>query len=250
MAGVGRQILRRTTLHWGRQHEIKTDGTAQLIWVVIGQNAVLQARRKQHEQTRAWGQIPVGLIERVAVSNRAAITHRQTRHQLIGLMGRMQPQHAFFSRAVTREVQNSTEMGIGVMVAANRLIPITDHGPATLQMQGHLASLKPKRIEIAPGLIHHPLGQGLKGLLLMQLPHPMQVPRPGTALAGVALSFAAKPQQSLHAGGLLQGVERKLRGCHHSGKELMQLKHGDNLKPLRFTVNTAQKSRPRGTGIR
>ena len=84
----------------------------------------------------------------------------------------------------------------------------------------------------------------------MQLPHPMQVPRPGTALAGVALSFTAKPQQSLHAGRLLQRVERKLRRCHDGGEELMKLKHAHTLKPLRFTVNTAQKNRPRRTGIR
>ena len=71
MAGVGRQVFRRTTLHGCCQHKIKTDGTAQLVWGVVGQNAVLQARRKQHQQTRAWGQIPVGLIERVAFSNRA-----------------------------------------------------------------------------------------------------------------------------------------------------------------------------------
>ena len=32
----------------------------------------------------------MGLIERVAFSNRAAVTHRQTRHHLIRLMGRMQ----------------------------------------------------------------------------------------------------------------------------------------------------------------
>ena len=164
-------------------------------------------------------------------------------------MGGMQPQHPLLSRAVTREVQNGTEMGIGVMVAANRLIPITDHRPATLQMQGHLASLKPKRIEITPGLLNYQLSQGVKGLLLMQLPHPMQVPRPGTALAGVAVGFAAKRQQTLHAGGLLQGVERQLRCCHHGGKELMKLKHAHTPKPLRFTVNTAQKSRPRRTGI-
>ena len=113
MAGMGRQILRRTTLRWGCQHEIKTDGTAHLVWVVIGQNAVLQARRKLHQQTRAWGQVPVGQIQRVAFSNRAAITHRQTRNQLIGLMGGMQPQHPLLSRASAREVKNSTEMGIG-----------------------------------------------------------------------------------------------------------------------------------------
>ena len=82
------------------------------------------------------------------------------------------------------------------MVAANRLIPITDHRPATLQMQGHMASLKPKRIEIAPGLIDHQLGQGLKGLLLMQLPHPMKVPRPGTTLAGVPLAL---PRSTIRA---------------------------------------------------
>ena len=141
-------------------------------------------------------------------------------------------------------------MGVGVMVAANRLIPITDHRPATLQMQGHLASLKPKRIEIAPGLLNHQLGQHLKGLLLMQLPHPMQISRPGTTLAGVALGLAAKLQQSLHAGRLPQRVERKLRRCHDGREELMKLKRAHTPKPLRFTVNTAQKSRPRRTGIR
>ena len=139
-------------------------------------------------------------------------------------------------------------MSIGVMVAANRLIPITDHRPATLQMQSHLAALKPKRIEITPGLLNHQLSQGLKGLLLMQLPHSMQIPRPGAAFTGVALGLAAKLQQSLDERRLLQRVERQLRRCHHGGEELMQLKHAHTLKPLRFTVNTAQKNRPRGTG--
>ena len=115
-------------------------------------------------------------------------------------------------------------------------------------MQSHLASRKPKRIEITPGLLNHQLSQGLKGLLLMQLPRPMQVPRPGAAIIGVALGLAAKLQQSLHAGRLLQGVKRKLRRCDDGGEELMKLKHAQDLKPLRFTVNTAKKSRPRRTG--
>ena len=72
----------------------------------------------------------------------------------------------------------------------------------------------------------------------MQLPHPMQVSRPGTTLAGVALGLATKLQQSLHTGRLLQVVERQLRRCHHGGEELMKLKHAHALKPLRFTVNT------------
>ena len=78
----------------------------------------------------------------------------------------------------------------------------------------------------------------------------MQVPRPVSAFTGVALGLAAKRQQSLHAGRLLQRVERKLRRCDDGGEDLMKLKHAHTLKPLRFTVNTAQKSRPRGTGIR
>ena len=48
----------------------------------------------------------------------------------------------------------------------------------------------------------------------------------------------------------MQGVERQLRCCHHGVKELMKLKHAHTPKPLRFTVNTAQKSRPRRTGMR
>ena len=75
----------------------------------------------------------------------------------------------------------------------------------------------------------------------MQLPHPMQVPRPGAAFIGVALGLAAKLQQSLHAGRLLQRVKRKLRRCDDGREELMNLKHAHDLKPLRFTVNTAQK---------
>ena len=92
-------------------------------------------------------------------------------------------------------------------------------------MQGHLAAIKARRIQIAPGLIRHLLGQGLKGLLLMQLPHPVKITGPGATRAGVALGLAAKRQQSLHAGGLLQGVQRQVRGGDHGGKELMQLKH-------------------------
>ena len=78
----------------------------------------------------------------------------------------------------------------------------------------------------------------------------MQIPRPGAAFIGVALGLTAKLQQSLHAGRLLQRVERELRRCHDGGEELMKLKHAHTLKPRRFTVTTAQKNRPRRTGIR
>ena len=117
------------------------------------------------------------------------------------------------------------------MVPSNRLIPIADHRPAMLQMQSHLASGEAKRVEIAPGLISHQLGQVMKRLLLMQLPHPMEVTGPGAPLAGVTISFAAKLQRSLHARRLLQVVEGKLSVRHHGGKELMKLKHANTLKP-------------------
>ena len=73
----------------------------------------------------------------------------------------------------------------------------------------------------------------------MELLHTMEVTRPGAALAGVSLCFASTIQQSLQACGLLQWVQGELGCAYHCGKELMQLKHADNLKPLSSTVNKA-----------
>ena len=89
----------------------------------------------------------------------------------------------------------------------------------------------------------------MKGLLLMQLPHPMEVTGSGAPFTWVALGLGAKLRQSLHEELLLQGFEGKLRGRYHGGKELMKLKHADTLKPHRSTVNTAQKSLPRRAGF-
>lgn len=154
-------------------------------------------------------------------------------------MGRMQPQDALLTGAAAREIENSAEMSVGVMVPSNRLIPIADHRPATLKMQSHMASGETNQLEIVPCLIHHLMGQGLEGLLLMQLPHPMEVTRPGAPLAGVAPGLAAKLQQSLHARRLLQRFQKKFSGRHYGGKELMKLKHSETLKALHITVKEA-----------
>jgi hypothetical protein len=67
----------------------------------------------------------------------------------------------------------------------------------------------------------------------------MEVTRPRATLAGVPLCFASNLQQSLHACGLLEWVQGELGCAYQCGKELMKLKHVDNLKPLSSTVNKA-----------
>ena len=101
-------------------------------------------------------------------------------------------------------------MGIGVVVATNRLIPIADHRPAALQVQCNTIVIKAKLAEISPREPHHLLGQHGELRMPMELPHAIEIPRPGTTLIGIALCLATKPQQSLDADGLLEGIEGKL----------------------------------------
>lgn len=152
LAWVRCQVLRRTTLLGSCQHKIKTDRTAQLIGVGIRQHTVVKARWKEHEQTRSWSQIPVRLVQRVVFNNRTAVTHRQTSHQLIRLMHRMQTKCTLRTRTTACEIEHSTQVGIRMMVPPDRLIPFTDHRPATLQMQRNLVLRKSSFIEISPGM--------------------------------------------------------------------------------------------------
>ena len=225
LSGVGGQILRRPTLLVSCENKIKTDRTAELIGVVIRQHAVLKTGREQDQQPRAGCEIPVGLVQRMVFINRTAISDGQASHQLVGLIHRMQTEYTLGTRTSACEIEHSTEMGIRVMVPSNRLIPFTDHRPATLQMQRNLVPCKSSFIEIGPGVERHLLRQCRKRRMPMQLPHTIEISCPGTSIVGITVIFTAQGQQRLEDDGLLQRIDRQLSRGDHRGKQLMMLKH-------------------------
>ena len=75
---------------------------------------------------------------------RAAVSDRQTRDQLIEGVGGKQAQATTGASAIASEIHNRAEMGVGVVMPPNGLLRCADHRPAALNMQLHLAEVKPK----------------------------------------------------------------------------------------------------------
>ena len=74
---MGRQVFRGITLTGCRQNKVVTDRTTQSIGIGIRQNAVLQTRGEQHQQTRLWAEIPMVTVQGVLVCDGATITSSQ-----------------------------------------------------------------------------------------------------------------------------------------------------------------------------
>lgn len=101
-------------------------------------------------------------------------------------------------------------MGIGMVVSTDHLIPVTDHGPTPLQVKRNALLIETQSSEIRPGQINDAVSQVLELRLLMQLPDPLKIAGPRTAIGGISRGFTAHGQQSLQLGCQGQGIESKL----------------------------------------
>ena len=80
------------------------------------------------------------------------------------------------------------------MVATHHLIPIADHRPAALQMQGNALAIKAGGIQVMSGLSGDEAGQIQKTRLTMELPHAVDVAGPGTTVGRVPRGCTTKDQ--------------------------------------------------------
>ena len=109
-----------------------------------------------------------------------------------------------------------------MVVAAHRLIPVAQHGPAALDVQGRPGAIKADFHQISPGLLHHLCHQRREGGMVMQLPDAIEIAGPGATFTGVACGIPPKRQQELQMGSQLERIELKLNRGHHRRKNLMK----------------------------
>jgi hypothetical protein len=114
-------------------------------------------------------------------------------------------------------------MGIGMVMTTDHLIPIAQHGPTSLEVQGHLRTLKAHCFEISPHLIHNLLRQRREIWVLMQLPRAMEIASPGTSICGISGRIPSQGKQHLKLPCHIQRIQGQLHRCDGSGKELMKL---------------------------
>ena len=153
----------------------------------------------------------------------SAVAHSQARDQLIQLMGRKQPQATTGIAAITSEINNRTEMGIGVVMPANGLLWPAHHRPAALNMQLHLAEIKAQGGHIGAGVLTNGSHQGSKRLVLVQLPEAIDVAGPGTTWFGIALRLAPQLDHLLHPLGQLQRIGLQLHPGQGQGEKSLKI---------------------------
>ena len=140
----------------------------------------------------------------------SAVAHSQARDQLIQLMGRKQPQATTGIAPITSEINNRTEMGIGVVMPPNGLLRCADHRPAALDVQLHLPQVKPQSRDVGLGLLSNSSHQGRKQRLPVELPNAIDVASPGATRFGIALGLAPQLNHLLHPLGQLQRIKLQL----------------------------------------
>ena len=138
------------------------------------------------------------------------MAHRQTRHQLIEAVGGKQAQATTGLAAITGEIHNRAEMGIGVVMPPDGLLRRAHHRPAALDVELHLAEIKSQRNQISPSMLSQGLHQGGKHRPPMQLPNAIDVSRPGATWFRIALGLAPQLHYLLHPLGQLQWIRLQL----------------------------------------
>ena len=221
MLRVRCEILRRRLIYRSREHKIKADRTAQSLWIGVGSDAVLKARREEDQQTRLRGEITVLRTAIGVVLKGSPMTHRQTWHQFIELAWGMESQTTIGSIAGAGEIKDSAEMCIGMVMATDALVPVTDHRPTTLETQGQTAAIKFKAFEVAPGCSRHLAGNPLEIRMPMQLPDAIKVSSPSTALAGVAGRLSSQGQQRLQLDRQIQRIQWQLTCGDACGEKIL-----------------------------
>ena len=110
-----------------------------------------------------------------------------------------------------------------MVMTTDHLIPIAQHGPTSLKVQGHLRTLKAHRIEIGPYLINNLLRELHEIGVLMQPPSAMEIASPGTSFCGISGRLPSQGKQHLKLPCHIQRIQGQLHRGDGSGKELMKL---------------------------
>ena len=97
-----------------------------------------------------------------------------------------------------------------MVMTTNALIPVTDHRPTALEMQGNSFAVEAKGVEIGPGGITNLNRQILKIRMLMQLPDTIDISSQGAAIIGIPNGLNAQGQQRLQFGGQIERIELEL----------------------------------------
>jgi hypothetical protein len=116
-------------------------------------------------------------------------------------------------------------MGIGMVMTANHLIPIAQHRPTSLEVQGHLRTLKAHRFEITPRLIHNLLREPREIWVLMQSPLAMEIASPRTSICGISGRIPSQGKQHLKLPCHIQRIQGQLHRGNQRGEQAMLLKH-------------------------
>ena len=142
----------------------------------------------------------------------------------------MQAQGPLIPSSFTTEVNNGTEMGIGMVMPPYDLPPLTDHRPATLEMQIHLVAIKSSGLEVVPHPSHHLVGQSAEIRMVMQLPNTIQITCPGTTGIWIAVLITSQSQQCLQLRRHLQRIHPQLLRGHDGREKRVQIhKHAPAL---------------------
>ena len=142
----------------------------------------------------------------------------------------MQAKSPLIPSSFTAEVHNGTEVSIGMVVPSHHLPPLTDHRPATLEMQIHLVAIKSSGLEVVPNPSNHLVGQSPEIRVVMQLPNTIQITRPGTTRIWIAVLVTPQGQQCLQLRRHLQRIHPQLLRGHDGWEKRVQIhKHAPAL---------------------
>ena len=170
------------------------------------------------------------------------MAHRQAGHQLVHLAGREQTQTAMAAAAIAIEVIHSTEVRIGMVMAAHHLPGLAHHRPTALQMQRHLrAGRNPGRRDRS-GHGRRSRHQRRKDRVAVQLPHPIEVPGPGAAGIGVGGRLTAQLTDRLNLQSRVERIDRSLHLAERRGEEGLDLQASQWGRPMAWGSSTRARS--------
>ena len=121
-----------------------------------------------------------------------AVAHHQTRNQYVQLLLGSEAQATAAATAVTIELIDSAQVGIGMLMPSHHLARLTRHRP-TLQVQRQRHRIKSERLQVGPGKA-------------LQLIHTIEVPCPGAERIGVGLRLPTQGQHGPHQHGGFQRI--------------------------------------------
>jgi hypothetical protein len=176
--------------------------------------------------------------------NRTAMTDGKSRYKLIADLMGVQPQATTAATAITVEVINRTQMGIGMVVTTDHLAWLADHGPTPLNMEGEACLIKSDLAKVSIGLMGHGPSDVGTGGMAMELPDPLQIPRPGASRVGIGVDPGSEPQDLLHQPSDLQ----RIGGQPHlgQGKGEQACDRQTRFQGIPLLDSRKQKNRPGG----